>query len=170
MKKVLVFLFVIMAALSAKAQVYVGGSLSVWGGDDVTSFGIAPEVGYNFNDKWAVGGVLEFDHSKVNGLKTNGFALAPYARYTFFENDILRVFADGGFGFSTVGVKDHGDNVNGFEVGIRPGLALKLTDHLSVLTKVGFFGYRDDYMLNTLNGGGFSLSGQDLSFGLYYTF
>lgn len=170
MKKVLVFLFVAMAALTAKSQVYVGGSLSVWGGDDVTSFGIAPEVGYNFNDQWAVGGVIDFEHSKIGGVKTNAFAIAPYARYTFFENDLLRVFADGGFGISTVGVKGRGDNVNGFEIGIRPGLAIKLTDHLSVLTKVGFFGYRDDYMLNSMSGGGFSLNGEDLSFGLYYTF
>lgn len=169
MKRLVICLFVALAAMSVKAQDwYAGGTLSFWGGDNVTSFGIAPEVGYHFNDKWAVGGSLEFSHAKSNGLKSNAFAIAPYARYTFFEVEQLSLFVDGGFGFSTVGVK-HADNVNGFEVGFRPGLSFAVTDNLSILTQVGFLGYRDDYLYGS-NGGGLSLSSGDLSFGFYYTF
>ena len=169
MKKLVICLFVALAAMSAKAQdVYVGGTLNIWGGDDVTRFGIAPEVGYNFNEHWAVGGTLEFSHAKNNGIKSNAFAIAPYARYTYFKNDVLSLFVDGGFGFSTQGVKG-ADNVNGVEIGFRPGLSFAVTDHLSLLTKIGFLGYRDDYMHGS-NGGGLSLSSGDLSFGFYYTF
>ena len=169
MKKLLICLFVALVAMSAKAQegVYVGGSLSFWGGDDVSSFGIAPEVGYNFSDKWAVGGLLSFSHAKSNGVKANSFTIAPYARYTFFAVDQLKLFVDGGFGFSTVGVKSS-DNVNGFEVGFKPGIAFDVTDHFCLLAKIGFLGYRDDYLGS--NGGGLSLSSSDLSFGFYYTF
>ena len=47
MKKFVILLFVAMAALSAKAQVYVGGTVSLWHNDDVdaTTFTLNPEVG-----------------------------------------------------------------------------------------------------------------------------
>ena len=68
MKKIVILLFVAMVALSAKAQVYVGGTVSLWHNDDVdaTTFTLNPEVGYNLNEKWAVGGILTFSHSKLD--------------------------------------------------------------------------------------------------------
>lgn len=68
-------------------------------------------------------------------VSTNAFALAPYARYSFYENKIVRLFVDMGFGFSTFKAK-HADSVNGFEIGLKPGLALKLNDHLVSLRKL----------------------------------
>lgn len=41
-----------------------------------------------------------------------------------------------GMGFSTSKPK-HGDSVNGFEIGLKPGLAIKLNDSFSFITKVG---------------------------------
>ena len=78
MKKFVILLFVAMAALSAKAQVYVGGTVSLWHNDDVdaTTFTLNPEVGYNLNEKWAVGGILTFSHSKLDEGKYNAFGLA----------------------------------------------------------------------------------------------
>lgn len=169
MKRILILVFVLTAALAARSQVYVGGSLNIWGGDHRTTFSIAPEVGYNFNETWSVGGTLQYAHNKRNSVKSNSFAIEPYARYAFFENDVLRVFLDGQIGFSTEGVKGGGDNVNGFEIGIQPGLAIKATKHLSFLAKFGFLGYRDDFM-SKADGGGLSLTSQDLSFGFYYSF
>ena len=180
MRKIGILLLIMMAALSAKAQIYTGGTLNIFGGDGAFNFMLKPEVGYEFNEKWAFGGVLSLEHSKIkgggihNGMvyegngKVNSFAIAPYARYTFFENDLLRIFADGGFGVGVNSVKD-GDNTAGFEVGVKPGIAIKLGDHFSILTKVGFLGYRDDFMGYT-NGGGLRLSSEDVSFGFYYAF
>lgn len=172
MRKIGILLLIMMAALSAKAQIYTGGTLNIFGGDGAFNFTLKPEVGYEFNEKWAFGGVLYLGHNKTDmgnyDLKTNHFAIAPYARYTFFENDLLRIFADGGFGVGVNAVKD-GDNTAGFEVGVKPGIAIKLGDHFSILTKVGFLGYRDDFMGYT-NGGGLRLSSEDVSFGFYYAF
>ena len=175
MKKVLMTLFVMFAVVTAYAQeMYIGGGISLWSNTDSerTSFSISPDFGYEFNEKWAFGGVLYLGHNKTDmgnyDLKTNHFAIAPYARYTFFENDLLRIFADGGFGVGVNSVKD-GDNTAGFEVGVKPGIAIKLGDHFSILTKVGFLGYRDDFMGYT-NGGGLRLSSEDVSFGFYYAF
>ena len=60
---------------------------------------------------------------KVTEISTNAFALAPYARYSFYENKIVRLFLDMGFGFSTQKAK-HQDAVNGFEIGVKPGMAI----------------------------------------------
>ena len=170
MKKILMLLFVVMATLGAKAQVYLGGEISLWHNDDadVTTFTLSPEVGYNLNNKWAVGGNLRFLHQEEDNVSTNGFALAPYVRYSYYENKVVRLFIDGGLGFSTYKVEDF-DNINGFVFGFRPGIAIKLNNHFSLLAKCGFLGYRDDYMYGA-DGYGFSFSSEDLSFGFHYEF
>lgn len=179
MKKVLMILVVIMAALSAHAQeMYLGGGIGLWRDSDAdkTSFFISPDFGYNLNERWAVGGELIFAHEKIEmdaaGEKfkthTNTFALAPYARYSFYENKIVRLFLDMGLGFSTSKTK-HADAVNGFEVGVKPGMAIKLNNHFSFITKVGFAGFRDDYFRGA-DGFGVTLEGEDISIGIDYEF
>ena len=170
MKKIVIFLFVVMIALSIKAQIYVGGTVGLWHNEDAdaTSFALSPEIGYNLNEKWAVGGILNFVHTKVDGIKANAFALAPYARYSFYENKIVRLFIDGGLGFSTKKIKEH-DSVNGFDIGFKPGIAIKLNDKFSLIGKCGFLGYRDDYVVGD-NGYGFAFTSEDLSFGFHYEF
>ena len=72
MKKIVILFFVVMVALSAKAQFYAGGNVSLWHNDDAdnTYFLIEPELGYNINEKWAVGATLGFAH---NSKETAGF-------------------------------------------------------------------------------------------------
>lgn len=170
MKKIVIILFVAMTALSMKAQVYVGGTVGLWHDDDAdaTVFALSPEVGYNLSERWAIGGVLTFIHKNNNDIKKTGFALAPYARYSYYENKIVRLFVDGGFGFSTYKIKEM-DAVNGFEIGFKPGIAVKLNEHFSLVAKCGFLGYRDDYMSGD-NGYGFNFTSEDLSFGFHYEF
>lgn len=178
MKKIILSLMIMFAAISASAQVYVGGSLA-WTHDDAldyNSFKLAPEVGYNFNEKLAVAVELAYMHGKYDDdndhkVKSNAFAIAPYVRYTFFKKNIVRLFLDGGLGFSTYKVK-HGDSENGFEIGFKPGIAINVTDHLAFEAKYGFLGYRDKYALAGANA---SVSGLDfdtnsLSIGIKYNF
>lgn len=74
--------------------------------------------------------------------------LAPYVRYSYYENKVVRLFLDGGIGISSV---KYGDNSEGgFELGIKPGLAIKLNNHFSLVAKCGFLGYRDDYAYGTV--------------------
>ena len=171
MKKIVVFLFVAMATLMVNAQdIYVGGSLGLWHNHDAdaTSFTLTLEVGYNLNDNWALGVTLAYAHGEVNSACVNKFGLAPYARYSFYQNKVVRLFVDGGFGFSTSKVKHH-DAVNGFEIGVKPGIAIKLNKSFSLIAKCGFLGYRDDYMVGD-NGYGFGFTSEDLSFGFHYEF
>lgn len=142
MRKLFLLVVIVMAAISAGAQegIYLGGGISLWRNNDVdkTSFSITPDVGYNLSKQWAVGVELAYAHTGYDDkydVSTNAFALAPYARYSFYENKIVRLFVDMGFGFSTFKAK-HADSVNGFEIGLKPGLALKLNDHLVSLRKL----------------------------------
>ena len=105
MKKIVILFFVVMVALSAKAQFYVGGNVALWHNDDAdnTSFLIAPELGYNLSEQWAVGATLGFAHNseETAGFK-NAFSFAPYVRYSYYENKVVRLFLDGGIGVSSV--------------------------------------------------------------------
>lgn len=135
MKKILVLVFVIVAALSVKAQVYVGGSVGLWHNSDAdfTSYNIAPEVGYGFNDNMAVGAILGFTRVSLDkNLSAKAFYFAPYFRYFFYETKVIRLFAEAGIGLSTVKEK-YEDSDSGFEIGLRPGLAIKLSDNFSLV-------------------------------------
>lgn len=172
MKKIVLFLFVAIATLSVSAQdIYVGGTFSLWRNDDInqTSFNIAPEVGYNLSETWALGVELKYAHDYLEGISTNQFIIAPYARFSYYENKIVRLFVDGGFGFSTTKIKDAGDAFNGFEIGFKPGIAVKLNQHFSVIAKCGFLGYQEDY--SSLGSAfGLKLTSENLSFGFHYEF
>ena len=64
----------------------------------------------------------------------------------------------------------YGDATSGFELGFKPGIAIKLNKHFNFIAKYGFLGYRDDYMLGSQDGYGFSFSSEDLSIGFHYVF
>ena len=116
MKKIMMTLAADVLAISASAQVYVGGTLG-FKSENVnhdlgngastdqkeTTFKIRPEVGYNLNENWAVGAQIGFTsitHNN-NGPTTTMFDIAPYARYTFLKLGSVSIFADGKINFGT---------------------------------------------------------------------
>ena len=180
-KKIALLLFVVCATMSVSAQVYVGGTAGFWRNDKddlgLTAFSVAPEVGYNLDEKWAIGAELGYGYVKAQSEKLNVLHFSPYARYTCYETGIVRLFLDGGLGIASVKVNGASDRENGFEIGVKPGVAIKLTDKFSLIAKVGFLGYRDDYgtgigtgEVYASQGFGFNLSGTDLKFGFQVNF
>lgn len=106
MKKIVLSVIVALIAITANAQVYVGGTFGV-GSDKVetegtevrnTTFKILPEVGYELSEDWSVGTVVGYEYNKSGDVKTNTFTIVPYARYFFLSSNVVRLFADGGFG------------------------------------------------------------------------
>lgn len=180
MKKVLLSFVVAVMAISASAQVYLGGELGFWrewqDGANKTQFSILPEVGYNLSDSWAIGTTIGYVHQYQKGDKVNAFEVAPYARWTFLKLDNVNLFLDGGFGFATYKekYKDGGDSgsQNAWSVGIKPGVSVNLNDKLSFVAHVGFLGYRDadEAQIFGDNGFGFGVDGNSLTFGLYWNF
>lgn len=172
MKKVLMTLFVMFAVVTAYAQeMYIGGGISLWRNHDLerTSFSISPDFGYGLNDKWSVGGQLILDVNGGNGTSTTAFALAPYARFSYYENNIVRLFLDMGFGVSINKTKNM-DADAGFELGVKPGIAVKLNDNFSFISKIGFAGFRQDYRGMNNSGFGVDVDGENISIGIEYSF
>lgn len=171
MKKIFLLAVVAIMAISASAQNwYLGGSIGfnhVKVDDEKTSnFTIAPEVGYNLNSNWAIGAALDYTWEKDS---YNVFTIQPYARYSFFrtENNLLSLFVDGGFGLGFIS-PDEGDSTTVWSIGLKPGLALNVTEKFSFVAHVGFFGYEDYKEAGKHTGLGLDFN--KLSFGFYYNF
>lgn len=177
MKKIMLMVAMAVATLTANAQVYVGGGLGfssskdayvdadgVTEPDAVTSFSILPEIGYKLDDKLSVGIQLGFTTTSygdtyveefqktLKDVKATGFAIAPYARYTFVKWGKVGLFADAQFAYAHTSAKGDmpvgGDKVvecerteNTWSLGIKPGLSFDVNDKISLVTKIGWLGY-----------------------------
>ena len=122
------------------------------------------------NEDWSVGTVVGYEYNKSGDVKTNTFTIAPYARYFFLNSDVVRLFADGGFGFSTSKTKGN-DALNSWNIGIKPGIAIKLSDHFCLVAKYGFLGYskKENHGYESENVG-IDFDTDELNFGFHYIF
>jgi hypothetical protein len=181
MKKLFMIAALAVSTLAASAQVYLGGSLGfesvkpVKGADASSTFSFKPEVGYNFDESWAVGVQLGFTTTNANeyGAKTddnvNVFSIAPYVRYTFAKTGIASFFVDGGFGFDIYGGDADG---NVFGIGVRPGVSFAISEKVSVVSKLGYLGYKK-YNDDLGGGSAFGLNtdnNTNLELGVFYNF
>lgn len=181
MKKILMMAVMAVMALGASAQWYVGGSLNFGqtksDGVKTTTYGIAPEVGYNFSEKWAFGGILDLGYTKITDVKTTLINVNPYARYTYFKSDVVSLFVDGtvglGFGWSKAG-GEKSDTAVAYSIGLKPGVAFNFNEHFSLVAHIGLLGYQggnDTYKDAGLpEEWGLHLNGNALSLGFYYNF
>ena len=109
MKKFFLGLAISVISISANAQVYVGGGLGFSSVkeahhedvdvDTKTTFSLVPEIGYQLDEKLAVGVGLGYSHSKYGDLKGDAFSIEPYARYTFAKLGNVDLFIEGGLGY-----------------------------------------------------------------------
>lgn len=188
MKKIMMTLAAIAVAATMNAQMYVGGTLGFKSlssdGTSASEFTIAPELGYNLNEDWAVGIALgyttnniAYDHDgKFAGKldkSNNTFSVSPYVRYTFVKLDKVNFFCDGIITYASTGNSDA--KVNSFGIGVQPGVAVNLNDKVSFVAKLGEIGYasaKGDWDgAEAVNALDFSLSSlAALNFGLYFNF
>lgn len=133
MKKIMLSLAMALVSVCASAQVYIGGtagisSNKIGDGDSKTAYALMPEIGYEFNNKWEAGleiGIKKGDVCELSAVpEATTFIVAPYVRYTAVETKLLNLFVEGTIGYGSVS-KGGGDS---YEVGIKPGLAVKLSD------------------------------------------
>lgn len=156
MKKIIVILALSLVALTAKAQVYVGGGLSFWGSGNAAAFSIAPEAGYCFDDSMAAG--LSLGLRFGNGA--TALSIDPYFRYYFAEVGPVRFFGDAHFNFTHTMAGDASASTWG--IGVRPGISVNLTDSWSIVAHVARLGYYGGAFGFNLNTGS--------SIGVYYAF
>lgn len=174
MKKSLLAVAFAMVAMASSAQIYVGGMLG-FSADKAenakygtTDFNLNPEVGYVLNESWSIGLPINIGFEKTaydKLLKKDGtttWSVAPYARYTFYKNGILSLFADGILGFNG---KDDDTNV---ALSVAPGIALSIAENISLVSRIGSLGWNNQYGNGSYFGLNASSTLGDIS--LYYTF
>jgi len=176
MKKLLFMVFLAVAAKNTNAQLYRGGTLqlstqNVKTGDadgvSTTSFGIAPEIGYNITDIFAIGTEVAFSTSKTEDYKAlNTWGVAPYVRANFAElGSNVKLFADAYFAYewASQGSADW----DGFEFGLRPGINVALNDNWDLIGKMTLFSYSKYDEVKTTS---FKFAPANVQLGVVYNF
>lgn len=173
MRKTLFAVAFAMVAMVSSAQVYVGGALGLKSTSDdnrnASSFTFAPEVGYVLSENVSFGASFNYTSNSTKTeildaeVKTNTYTwnFNPYVRYTFFNAGILSCFVDGVVSLS--GVKDDDNN---FGIYAKPGIALSVTENVSLVSHLGALGW------SNANNSTFVLNADAsiASVGVYYTF
>lgn len=183
MKKFLIMAIMAIMTLGVSAQEskwYAGGQLTFGrtttqiSGVSLKSTQIAvlPEIGYNVTDNFALGAILGVDYRKAGDSKLTTFQINPYARATYFKSNMVDLFIDGGVGFG-IG-RANGHTAVTYQIGLRPGVALNLSEKFSLVAHVGFLGYQGGNRPAKHNGApenwGLDLNTNNLMFGFYYRF
>lgn len=140
-------------------QFWMGGSFGFWSskeyGEKVTSFQLMPEIGYALDDNMGIGvrlGYLskegiEIDYdSRGNQYfekeRKNVFVISPFVRWAFLKGHFGGMFLDSGLGYAYLTKDDSDYTEQEFEVGIRPGVAINVSQSVSITGKFGFIGFK----------------------------
>ena len=207
MKKIFMTLAAAVIAVSANAQIWVGGEVGFTSdkttvktnGNSVSqttnNFTLAPEVGYNLNENWAIALKVQFAHNEDNGViksmiqdagfntgakvMTNAFSVNPYARYTFLKAGNFSAFVDGGVSYGLIHVSSMSqvmNNINSLGVAINPGVTYAVSPKVSLVAHIGDLSYNAMWTKAKqadvkVNNGKFNASVWNaISFGAYYNF
>lgn len=181
MKKILLFIFLFILSTNIRAQFYIGGSVGMglvkqYASEKELTFKIIPEIGYQFNNKWATGLSLGYkkgacmvgsgSYNQNVSLKSVG--IQPYVRYSIYNSDAFRLFTDGIFTYENI--KDKGTNMN---LGLSPGVSFLPTKHFAVVARLGFFGmeiFKSKGRDEKSGIGGVELDSNNITFGMLYIF
>ncbi|MDR2926646.1 MAG: hypothetical protein LBV41_00330 [Cytophagaceae bacterium] len=159
---------------------YIGGGISIYGNTDADALeiSISPEVGIYVSKHVSIGIVLT--HSSYTykepseSFQTSSLnSMSAYCRYYFSDMSPFNFFADFSAACATTDslyqkILNLNRNKNGVEIGIKPGFSFALTDNIKLISRIGFLGYRKDYM-NKSSVIGFGANLNDLSFGIIWS-
>ena len=180
----------VFSAAGAQNNMWVGGTAGVWsskvkGEDSQLSFKVMPEFGYILNSNLGLGiaigaahthGGLDFDGNDLTSKGSrNEYKVNPFVRYTFLKSDLGGLFFDGGVAYDWSKGTSGGTKANGLEVGLRPGIAINVSNKVSLLGKFGFLGYQHtkegegDAAVKS-DSFGFDFDMRNVEFGINYKF
>lgn len=92
------------------------------------------------------------------------FGLRLYSRYTLFRGSAVSLFLDGEAYLSYLG------NLGSPYIGIKPGVAYKMSEHCMATMHFGMLGYGQDMLGLNKDMLGLDLSGNSLGLSLFYVF
>ena len=184
MKKFIATFVIALATISASAQTYIGGGIGFTSTDkkgkdkSLTDFTFTPEIGYNLDEKWALGIGVGYSYTKQES-SINSITVSPYARYTVAKVGICSFFIDGEFSFASI-KPENVDSSTGWSLGVKPGVRFDITKKLFATASLGYLGYIDTSDFDGEKTFGFAFSGNGgnylannnsgLKLGLYYNF
>ena len=147
---------------------WAGGRTTLWAGDNQSTIVIAPEVGYHLNKMFTVAASVGFhSYNFDDSPDFSGLVFNPYLRYNAFKKGVLFGFIDGGVELGT------GD-LEGVQVGLKPGIAVAITNRFVVALQYGFIGYSDGkgaaFGASRPKGLGIDLSGYQSGLAFFYSF
>ncbi len=175
MKKILLVAICALAAVCCNAQFFVGGTFGVatsktGDSDRVTTFSIAPTVGYGVSDNFDLGLELGYDYAEMGSLTVNNFNLGAFARYNFVKLDNFNIFGEAAIDYLYNKVQD-GDGIGGVGVFIRPGVSYMVSDNLQILAKTNLFSYSHySFEGEGINNTGFGIDLTNIQLGIIYRF
>lgn len=173
-----------------KGRFFIGGVINYWNDTDKKSHSLelAPEFGYLFNDTWGVGVFFSYDYSAARENRaqffSHSYSITPFVRYYYFHRLPFNLYLDTcvGGNWSTekhqqlegLGGIDV-ERANGFEIGVRPGACVDLTEGLCLCLRLGFIGYRNRFFAGEEegignSGWGIRFAPEELNIGLELEF
>jgi hypothetical protein len=170
-KYILSGVFAVMSIICVSAQDYkmwAGGRTTLWAGDGHSTIVVAPEVGYHLNKTFTVAASVGFhSYNYDEAPDMSGVVFNPYIRYNAFKKGVLFGYVDGGVEF---GIGD----MKGIQVGLKPGIAVAITNRFVVALQYGFIGFSDGkgngFGVNRAKGIGIDLSGYQSGLAFFYAF
>lgn len=176
MKKFMMIAVMAVAALTANAQKFVGGSFAfasshVNGKDNSEkTFIVKPEVGFELSDKFDAILGIGYTHQNDAQSTSNTWSFEPTLRYNAVKVGNFGAFVDGGVYYAFTHVNGAENNKNSLGFNITPGIAYELSDKVSVEAKLGDGLYYDHSWTKDVkrtNEFGFTLFNQ-IMFSVYY--
>lgn len=169
-KNAVVAVALLMAVVSIKAQIFVGGALgfsstkmsSTTGSTTtelgkISSYNFSPEVGYYLSENLAIGLGFGVGNTKTTTPITTtsnsvndqtNWNIRPFARYTLLKTGGFGFFGEGALSFggssseTTNGsTTTDGPSTTTISIGLFPGITYDLSDKVALIAKVGALSY-----------------------------
>lgn len=167
-------LFIQEASAQTKDGFYIGLNMGVSNEQPHDHFvNVAPEIGYQFSDRWSAGLRTTFGTSSSTCI-----TVAPYAQFSFLKFGKWKVFSEATLQYwiQDKGYDTYAESTSDIEAGLTAGASYSISKHVSLRMHYLFLGYSDVEYTNTgaavLGGGNFILDGcwRRFSIGLQYNF
>lgn len=191
MKRIITLVLIALVTLTAQAQFWVGGSMYIDRTKENSSFlnidrkttfilRLMPEVGYHLTDKVGLGVSAGYEFNSQHVVLdnpnqpfydqknySNSYYLTPFVRY-YFNNNRLRLFADGELPFSTTHNQGNAETSFSMGLALRPGVEFEICSRMGLHCYLGALTYNHQWYGN-LNADSFSFSLKDqINLGIYF--
>lgn len=176
MKKILALAVLAVITFSASAQkMWMASEMSIntESIDEVDKtakeFTFSPELGYRFNNRWAMAVALSYSHYN-DEIISNAFSVNPFIRYTCAKVGNFSFFIDGGMEYGLLHINGIDDNSNRLKFGINPGLSFCITKSMGLVTHIGELSYTHAWMDDSSSDNFHFSMTKNISLGVYYNF